>query len=102
MRLREQGYVTELLAAEAERVVAHHAAAHRNRSLLDTTIEEPGHRCIIPVARRRCRKRVCSVALTQYCAKHQRGDSLARPADRMMTAWNHHSVIQSDPNAVRT
>ena len=33
MRLRERGYATELLAAEAERVVAHHAAAHRNRSL---------------------------------------------------------------------
>ena len=25
--------MTELLAVEAERVVAHHAAAHRNRSL---------------------------------------------------------------------
>ena len=69
---------------------------HRSKSKLDTTIEEPEHRCIYPVTRGRCRKRVTDVALPQYCAKHQRRSCFATPGDDMLTHWNHHGLFQKE------
>ena len=83
------GHVTTVL-------MKNYIEGHRSKSLLDTTIEEPEHRCIYPVTRGRCRKRVTDVALTQYCAKHQRRSCFATPGDKTLTHWNHHGLFQKE------
>ena len=77
-------------------LIQNYIKGHRSQTLLDTTIDEPEHRCIYPVTRGRCRKRVTDVALTQYCAKHQRRSCFATPGDNMLTHWNHHGLFQKD------
>ena len=68
---------------------------HRSRSLLDTTLELPLNRCIMPVTNGRCRKTVSGVALTQYCWKHQPGGGLCYPGDSALCHWNFHGVLQT-------
>ena len=53
-------------------IMTNYIDGHRSRSDLDTTIEQPEHRCIYKVTNGRCRKRVSDVELTEYCAKHQK------------------------------
>ena len=75
-------------------IMTNYIDGHRSRSKLDTTTEQPEHRCIYKVTNGRCRKRVSDVALTQYCAKHQKRSCFITPGDSMLTHWNHHGYFQ--------
>ena len=69
--------------------------SHRAPSLLDTTPEEPETRCIERLGGNgRCRKRVSSVALTQYCWKHQRRSGICHPGDKALCCWNSNKLFQ--------
>ena len=68
---------------------------HRTRSLLDTTPELPIDRCVMPVTRGRCRRTVSSVALTQYCWRHQPGGGLCYPGDAALCRWTFTGVLQT-------
>ena len=75
-------------------LITNYIEGHRSRTILDTDVEEPATRCIYPVTRGRCRKRVSDVALTQYCAKHQKCSSFCYPADKHLVWWNHRNIHQ--------
>ena len=67
---------------------------HRSPSLLDTTPELPGSRCIMKSGRGRCRKQVSGVALTQYCWKHQARRGICDPGDATLCHWNFNKLFQ--------
>ena len=71
-----------------------HLQEHRSVSLLDTTPELPADRCIERVGGGRCRKTVSKVALTQYCWKHQKKNSLSHPSDKILCHWNSKKLFQ--------